>query len=998
MAVYSGKQVADNRTLKRPFSAVNKSGYEITEVQIRQPSIIQKPRVVNCSESHMESPIIRTEPQLNALSKMPIAAGPQALQSQIPSFASSYGYDAAKSENTLVESPQEVTGAEISDRSGLDGAPPFSHLQHKHRDSTSTQTSASTDSSPTTTISTTDSSALTDPSPSSSPESPVTILPLSCFSSSGFSNSGFGVHSLDDLTMMEVQSLKPDGDGNHDRPMTSPTSKKIKNSKKLALNLGSPETTAQMSAPASPLPFMRPPPPKPRRMGSTLSLQTSTNLIATSQPALAMEPPPTPGFRLQLSTASFRNPSGLMSPDPRRGGPPGGMRLPAFERSQTSGLSNAFRPIGEITPGGSQEPGNSMPSIIRSQVATRNDNDIGGDTFDRGEHKKEASYPDGPIAIYPPNVYLYSEPTAEEASQFDVVFNVARELVNPFEAAANARKRQSSVAAAFDAMDIDRENIPEPMTGATMDSFRTAFETLPGNSATSSESSPSTPRAVSKRIPEYIHMSWDHRPDNNFATELMALCEQIHRHDMAGKKILVHCQQGVSRSASLIIAYGVYKNPTLTVEEASNAAKKRSPWIDPNMFLFFGLEEFRKLTVANAPRSSPIRQKHTRMTMSVDESLRNFSTPQTAPLLSGERGPLDEPRNLAHTRGISAPNLRDISSVVPAAENSTEIWAGTSQDPVQDDTLVPTPTRAEPMTDFELMPPPSEPSQGPPVLQLSAPPKKKCSPTRKSAEKLELSASPEKASPVKECSKADIPAVQKTANTDASAQLEPQPVVEGFAAHRAKHKQAPTPILSVKPEQPQPTRTAPSLPLLASNTAVPQFATSLFDPPTPGFMSPRKQEMAAPSIAPSLGSNLGLGTNSMNNSAFAPDPPGYVRPAFLPSRGLNLGSITSPRTEEFLPRPMAPLDPALLLRPDWLDPPPPKAGFFGSIRGMKNKLLKKPSFMSDKKEKGLKPLPPLPNLPPTNAQMGGVEKAIDPRSPAMKGESGIVRSIDDMMQ
>lgn len=43
-----------------------------------------------------------------------------------------------------------------------------------------------------------------------------------------------------------------------------------------------------------------------------------------------------------------------------------------------------------------------------------------------------ASYPSGPIIICQPNIYLYSEPTREEAGDFDVVINVAKEVKNPF--------------------------------------------------------------------------------------------------------------------------------------------------------------------------------------------------------------------------------------------------------------------------------------------------------------------------------------------------------------------------------------------------------------------------------------------------------------------------------------------------------------------------------------------------------------------------------------
>lgn len=47
-------------------------------------------------------------------------------------------------------------------------------------------------------------------------------------------------------------------------------------------------------------------------------------------------------------------------------------------------------------------------------------------------HRNERGYPNGPIRIYDSGVYLYLEPTAQEASQFDVVVNVAKEVAGPF--------------------------------------------------------------------------------------------------------------------------------------------------------------------------------------------------------------------------------------------------------------------------------------------------------------------------------------------------------------------------------------------------------------------------------------------------------------------------------------------------------------------------------------------------------------------------------------
>ena len=137
------------------------------------------------------------------------------------------------------------------------------------------------------------------------------------------------------------------------------------------------------------------------------------------------------------------------------------------------------------------------------------------------------------IAIYDDNVFLYLEPTADEAAKFDVVINVAREVLNPFEAA--KAKKQEPV-----------HESPTPDTAVTTNSFATAFEYPFEDRA----DTPTTPRAThSLHKPEYIHMLWDHNTD--IASDLMALCETIEKRTAEGKRVLVHCQQGASRSASL---------------------------------------------------------------------------------------------------------------------------------------------------------------------------------------------------------------------------------------------------------------------------------------------------------------------------------------------------------------------------------------------------------------------------------------------------------------
>ncbi|TKA38493.1 hypothetical protein B0A49_13983, partial [Cryomyces minteri] len=120
------------------------------------------------------------------------------------------------------------------------------------------------------------------------------------------------------------------------------------------------------------------------------------------------------------------------------------------------------------------------------------------------------------------------------------------------------------------------------------------------------ESSPTTPKAKhslqdtfagslpdgpSGSAPEYIHIPWEHNTD--IVPDLYRLVQLIDDRVSNGKRILIHCQCGVSRSASLIVAYGLYKNPGMSVQEAYDSVKKRSKWIGPNMNLIMQLQEFR---------------------------------------------------------------------------------------------------------------------------------------------------------------------------------------------------------------------------------------------------------------------------------------------------------------------------------------------------------------------------------------------------------------------
>lgn len=552
---------------------------------------------------------------------MPSAAARRLYEDQIPSFMSVYDLDEAMQDRdtvTVVDhkmmeidptcNPQLASDPQQTLRSNT--------ISPHHHDCSSTQPSESADSSPTTTVSCTDSSSLSDPSPSSSPDSPVNLVPLNAFPASSFG----ALPSMANLTVSEAPAPL-----RLVRPMTSPGPRRPRNMKGLSIQppFANTLSTSLVSEPASPS-FIKPKIPAMRRKPSQLSLKTDTNELAGRK---ALEVPTSPSLPPILQRRALKH--SMSSPHMLTGlqsstfGPPGGMTFPAVLERNESGLSEFLRPS---KPPSSHDIKTAIveedSSPIRSQVANRTFFDVEPyHENEANEDQKSPGYPDGPIAIYGDNVFLYLEPTAEEASKFDVVINVAREVKNPFILAAATRNEPH-----FEDMS------PIPDTAVTNASFATAFEFLP------EDLTPTTPKAAfTPNEPEYIHMPWDHNTD--IKPDLLDLCETIDKKTKEGKKVLIHCQQGASRSASLIIAYGLYQNPELSVNDAYYAAQAKSRWISPNMRLMYCLQDYqkemskRKLSPGSGykPRTGRSPSKH-RMTLSVDAIDVPPKEPRTAPL------------------------------------------------------------------------------------------------------------------------------------------------------------------------------------------------------------------------------------------------------------------------------------------------------------------------------------------------------------------------------
>ena len=206
----------------------------------------------------------------------------------------------------------------------------------------------------------------------------------------------------------------------------------------------------------------------------------------------------------------------------------------------------------------------------------------------KSQETQERGYPNGPVKVYDSGVYLYLEPNQEEASRFDTVINVAKEIKNPF---AGPQDGSSDTVMSLWRNENDTSFISEPQTAVSEISFKSAFE-WPLAIATMSPTTPKAEYAHGRtKEPEYIHVRWDH--NSELIDDLLPLCQIIDSRTSAGKTVLIHCQLGVSRSASLVLAYGLYKGYQQDFHSMYGAVKERSQWISPNMSLIYQLMDFR---------------------------------------------------------------------------------------------------------------------------------------------------------------------------------------------------------------------------------------------------------------------------------------------------------------------------------------------------------------------------------------------------------------------
>ena len=529
------------------------------------------------------------------------------LQATFPSFMSVFGNGSTPHTNgTVVQASNKISNTDKR---------PYHHSNSSsftRRDSSSTFESS--ESSPTTTISTVG-SAITEPSPSSSPESPTLCSKTSSFQSQ-IRQPSPGKEKMENTGQFSSSFPTLPGVDRSDSP-----NKKMRNMKNLSVNTlaskrpsssqlpklgmtGTPPTPANHAFSAPPTPAFIVPPKAPRRKPSKLGLTLTTPDTNPSntqdRPGPAPQIPSDPNIQaLRLLQTNTNAP--LFSPTVA---PEGGMRLPPFS---SSGPVSHFGNSGTSLT--TSPHSNASPIQKQTLEHVREEPDYDAP---RSQEVKSPAYPQGPVCIYDPLVYLYLEPSEIEAREFDVVLNVAREVGNPFQPTMEkgipgkmvdqgvqvcAKTADKGVQVNFDAPqenEPSQEAISQPQMAALELSSRSASEMQMDDPEATA---PNTPKAA-KPDPEYIHIPWDHNA--NVVDDLLRLCELIDDRVQQNKRVLVHCQCGVSRSASLVVAYGIYKNPQISVQEAYDTVKSRSRWIGPNMNLIYQLSEFKN----KLPRTS----------------------------------------------------------------------------------------------------------------------------------------------------------------------------------------------------------------------------------------------------------------------------------------------------------------------------------------------------------------------------------------------------------
>ncbi|PLW32841.1 hypothetical protein PCASD_13964 [Puccinia coronata f. sp. avenae] len=232
-------------------------------------------------------------------------------------------------------------------------------------------------------------------------------------------------------------------------------------------------------------------------------------------------------------------------------------------------------------------------------------------------------YEYGPKEVLP-DVFLGSEQNARDGNLlssmgFGLIINVAKEVDCPWEATSSPAPIEHS----WPKLQPNKKGFMVRPTASTPN-LKRSFEgkirvSLPEQPQPShnphnpnrTSSSPGSfqlkrldaDRKTSRPSLDYIKLPWSH--DQDGLAEIFSSSEVFSLIDRAREsklKTLIHCQCGVSRSATFIIGYcmreAVYRPDKLPLSgrmhDAYSFVKEKSPWAGPNMGLIYQLIEYEK--------------------------------------------------------------------------------------------------------------------------------------------------------------------------------------------------------------------------------------------------------------------------------------------------------------------------------------------------------------------------------------------------------------------
>lgn len=99
---------------------------------------------------------------------------------------------------------------------------------------------------------------------------------------------------------------------------------------------------------------------------------------------------------------------------------------------------------------------------------------------------------------------------------------------------------------------------------------------------------------------QYIDFNLSDREDFEILSHFDRICTVIHEKIKQGQRVFVHCQKGISRSPTIMIAYMIRYQQT-GYEDAFDQLKKLSPNVGPNFSFLLDLQTYEKLTLPKSP-------------------------------------------------------------------------------------------------------------------------------------------------------------------------------------------------------------------------------------------------------------------------------------------------------------------------------------------------------------------------------------------------------------